>query len=215
MTFSEEVNLVKEFSVQVCRLGGTVYFVGGYVRDKIMGISSKDIDLEIHGITADDLEKLLDKFGKRIETGKSFGVYNLCGCSVDFALPRTEEATGARHRDFKVYKDPFIGTKKAARRRDFTINSLMENVITGEVTDHFGGLEDIKNGVIRHIDDVSFAEDPLRIFRAAQFAARFKFDISPQTVDLCSKMRKADQDGRFKRVPPFQSKNDGLRWKDG
>ncbi len=189
MTFVEEVNLVNRLASEVKRHGGEAYFVGGYVRDEIMGIECKDIDVEVHGIPCDKFEEILDKFGQRIETGKSFGVYKISHCSVDFALPRTEEKTGRGHRDFKIFTDPYVGTKNAAKRRDFTINSIMKNVLTGELIDHFGGLEDLKNGVIRHIDDETFKEDPLRVLRAAQFAARFGFVIDPRTIELCSNMR--------------------------
>jgi tRNA nucleotidyltransferase (CCA-adding enzyme) len=188
MTFIEEVNLVERLASEVKHHGGEAYFVGGYVRDEIMGTHCKDIDVEVHGISCARFEEILDKFGQRIETGKSFGVYKISHCSVDFALPRAEENTGRGHRDFKIFTDPYAGTKNAARRRDFTINSIMKNVLTGELTDHFGGLEDIKNGCIRHIDDDSFKEDPLRVLRAAQFAARFDFVIDSRTMELCSGM---------------------------
>ncbi|MBR6224458.1 MAG: HD domain-containing protein, partial [Firmicutes bacterium] len=96
-----------------------------------------------------------------------------------------ERAVGKGHRDFVVDVDPFIGTREAARRRDFTINALMENAMTGEIVDHFGGQEDLKAGIIRHIDPATFVEDPLRVLRGAQFAARFGFGIAPDTVELC------------------------------
>jgi tRNA nucleotidyltransferase (CCA-adding enzyme) len=100
-------------------------------------------------------------------------------------MPRRERATGTGHRDFDVDVDPFIGTREAARRRDFTINSMMEDVLTGEIVDHFGGRRDLDEGVIRHIDPSTFIEDPLRVLRGAQFAARFSFAIAPDTIGLC------------------------------
>jgi tRNA nucleotidyltransferase (CCA-adding enzyme) len=100
-------------------------------------------------------------------------------------MPRREKATGRGHRDFEIEVDPFIGTYKAARRRDFTINALMQDVLTGEVVDHFGGMDDLRAGIIRHIDPETFIEDPLRVLRGAQFAARFGFRIAPETVELC------------------------------
>lgn len=166
--------------------GGEAYYVGGYVRDLLLGIENKDIDIEVHGITPQSLEKILDSIGERIEIGKSFGVYSLCGFNIDIAMPRKEEATGRGHRDFKIDIDPFIGTEKAARRRDFTVNALMQNVLTGEIVDHFGGKRDLENGILRHIDDSAFKEDSLRVLRAAQFAARFKFEIAPETMKICS-----------------------------
>lgn len=107
------------------------------------------------------------------------------GYDIDIALPRKETAMGNRHKDFKIDVDPFIGTVKAAERRDFTINAIMQNVLTGEITDHFGGAEDLNSKIIRHVNDRTFTEDPLRVLRAAQFAARFEFDIADETAELC------------------------------
>lgn len=168
--------------------GGTAYYVGGYVRDELMQMENKDIDLEIHGIECTELEEILDSFGERIEIGNSFGIYNLKGHSVDIAMPRQERAVGRGHKDFKVDVAPFIGTEKAARRRDFTVNAIMKNVLTGEIIDHFGGVEDLEKGIIRHVNSQSFAEDPLRVLRGAQFAARFEFEIAEETVHLCKTM---------------------------
>ena len=188
LTYSQELELVNNIALSVDKAGGRVYFVGGFVRDAIMGNHCKDIDIEVHGISPSELEAILDTFGERIEIGKSFGIYNIKGCSVDIAMPRMEIATGRGHRDFSVEVDPFIGEKKAARRRDFTINSMMKNVLTGEISDPYGGQKDLDMGIIRHVCDDSFAEDPLRVLRAAQFAARFEFAIADETIALCRSM---------------------------
>ncbi len=172
----------------VARAGGRAYYVGGCVRDALLKRESKDIDVEIHGITPEALEGILDTLGTRMEIGKSFGVYALKGYTLDIAMPRKETVLGRGHRDFAVEVDPFIGTKKAAGRRDFTIGALMQDVLSGEIVDHFGGLEDLKNGVLRHVDPSTFPEDPLRVLRAAQFAARFNFTVAKETVALCAKM---------------------------
>lgn len=172
----------------VAEKGGTTYYIGGYVRDKLRGKVNKDIDIEVHGITPGTLEGILDSLGKRVEIGQSFGIYSLKGYSLDIAMPRKEENRGSGHKDFDICVDPFIGTYKAALRRDFTFNALMEDVLTGEVTDHFGGVRDLEAGVIRHINDMTFAEDPLRVLRAAQFAARFGFSVADETIGLCSRM---------------------------
>ena len=180
---------VNKIATLVKEQGGTAYFVGGFVRDRLLGIENKDIDIEVHGITPDALEKILDSVGTRIEIGKSFGVYSLCGTNIDIAMPRRETAIGIGHRDFKIDVDPFIGTMNAAKRRDFTINALMQNVLTGEIVDHFGGKKDLEEKTLRHVNDDSFSEDPLRVLRAAQFSARFNFDIAPETMALCSKIK--------------------------
>lgn len=182
MTDIEMAHLIAE---KVSEQGGTAYFVGGYVRDKLLGIDSKDIDIEIHNISVLALGRILDSLGNRIETGKSFGVYGLKGYHIDIAVPRRERPTGNGHTDFEVTADPFIGTYEAAKRRDFTINALMENVLTGEIVDHFNGQDDLKAKIIRHVNADTFVEDPLRVYRAAQFSARFGFEIAPETIELC------------------------------
>lgn len=181
----DDMKIAVKLAELVAKKAGTAYFVGGYVRDKLMGREGKDIDIEVHGISSDDLEKILDSFGSCMKIGESFGIYGIKGCCIDIALPRRERLCGNGHRDFDIISDPFIGTRKAALRRDFTINSLMENILTGEIIDHFGGADDIKNNIIRHVDDAAFPEDPLRVLRAAQFAARFEFEISDKTIFLC------------------------------
>jgi len=173
MTDIEAAQLIAE---KAAKLGGTVYYVGGCVRDSILGRENKDIDIEIHGLTEEQTAALLDETGERLEYGKSFGIYGLRGLDIDIALPRRSPDTTP---------EPFMGTYEAARRRDLTMNALMKNVLTGEITDHFGGLDDIRTGTIRHTDDGTFSADPLRVLRAAQFAARFGFDIAPETVSLC------------------------------
>lgn len=177
---------IAELIVQnIAGFGGEVYFVGGFVRDRILQRENKDIDIEVHGVAPAQLEQILDSVGECIKIGKSFGIYGLKGYSIDIALPRTERLIGTGHKDFEVTADPFMGTYKAARRRDFTINALMQNVLTNEIIDHFGGLTDLQKGILRHIDDTTFAEDPLRVLRAAQFAARFDFTIADKTIALC------------------------------
>lgn len=180
--------MTEKIAARVAEKGGRTFFVGGYVRDKVMGKENKDIDIEIHGISPEVLGEVLDRLGKRTEMGADFGIFGLKGYDVDIAMPRKEEAIGRGHKDFTVYVDPFLGTEKAAKRRDFTMNALMEDVLTEEVIDHFGGIEDIRNGVIRHVNSLTFVEDPLRVLRAAQFAARFGFRVADETVALSKTM---------------------------
>lgn len=177
--------IVKKITEYVNEAGGRVFFVGGCVRDRLLGIENKDVDIEVHGISPENLYSILEKAGEPLVYGRSFGVFALRGEDIDIAMPRRERAIGKGHRDFVVDVDPFIGTREAARRRDFTINALMEDALTGEIVDHFGGQEDLKAGIIRHIDPATFVEDPLRVLRGAQFAARFGFGIAPDTVELC------------------------------
>ena len=188
MTYNSETRLARTIAEAVSTHGGTCYYVGGYVRDRLLGIENKDIDMEVHSVSPSVLEEVLKDFGEVVTIGASFGIYNIKGCSLDIAMPRKETARGTGHRDFDVFVDPFIGTEKAALRRDLTVNALMQNVLTGEIIDHFEGKADLEKGIIRHVNDTSFAEDPLRVLRAAQFAARFNFEIAEETVALCSAM---------------------------
>ncbi len=174
---------------QAASKGGRAYYVGGYVRDGIIGKENKDIDIEIHGLSAEQTRTILEKLGDCITTGAGFGVFNLKGRNIDIALPRSETMTGrGGHKDFDVFVDPHIGLRKAAARRDFTINALMRDIMNGEIYDFYGGLEDIRNKVIRHVSSISFPEDPLRVLRACRFAAKLDFSIADETVELCRGM---------------------------
>lgn len=174
-----------QIAEEVNKAGGTAYYVGGCVRDKLLGRTSNDIDIEVHGLTEDELEAALSGLGDTLSFGRSFGVHTLKGTNIDIALPRSEYSTGDGHRDFEIMVDPFIGPETASRRRDFTINALMEDVLTGEILDFHGGLSDLDAGIIRHIDNDSFVEDPLRVLRACDFAARLGFEIADETRELC------------------------------
>lgn len=184
----KNTDMAVKLAALVSEQGGTAYYVGGYVRDKIRRMENKDIDIEVHGIYPRQLESILNSLGERISIGESFGIYNLKGYSIDIAMPRKEDNRGDGHKDFDICVDPFIGTYKAALRRDFTFNALLEDILTEEIIDHFGGFEDLQNGIIRHINNSTFAEDPLRVLRAAQFAARFNYTIAQETIELCHQM---------------------------
>lgn len=184
----KNTDMANKIAQLVTKQGGTVFYVGGYVRDKLRQEKNKDIDIEVHGIYPSELVAILDSLGERITIGENFGIYNLKGYSLDIAMPRKEKNRGAGHKDFEICVDPFIGTYKAALRRDFSINALLEDVLTSEVIDHFGGVEDIHNGVVRHINDATFVEDPLRVLRSAQFAARFGYSVADETIELCNRV---------------------------
>lgn len=179
------IEMSRKIGEKIAEKGGKCYYVGGCVRDEILGRPIKDIDIEVHGVSPEVVRKVLGQLGEVNEFGVSFGIFNLKGYDIDIAMPRKEICTGRGHRDFDVYIDEALGEKKAAMRRDFTVNALMKNVVTGEILDFFGGIEDIKRGVIRHVSDESFGEDPLRVLRACQFAARFEFKIHEDTLELC------------------------------
>ena len=188
MTENKNILMAQRIAAEVRKAGGRTYFVGGFVRDLLMGRENKDIDIEVHEIPVSALEAILDGLGERLTMGASFGVMGLRHYDLDIAMPRSEVATGRGHKDFAVFVDPFLGAEKAARRRDFTVNAMMQDVLTGEVLDFFGGREDLARKRIRHVDDLTFTEDPLRVFRAAQFAARFGFTVAEETTALSAGM---------------------------
>ena len=180
--------MAREIARRAAGLGGRAYYVGGMVRDRLEGKEALDIDMEIHGIAAQELDALLARLGEPSGTGLEFGIRGLKGYEIDIALPRRERAIGPGHRDFETVFDPRMGTKEAAFRRDFTINAMMEDVLTGEIVDHFGGQEDLKQRILRHVNDRQFAEDPLRVLRGAGFAARFDLSPAPGTARLMENM---------------------------
>lgn len=181
-------NLTNKIADSVKKLGGDVYYVGGYVRDTCLGIDNKDIDIEVYGISPEQLKQACQQFGDVDEVGVSFGILKIKGSDLDIAMPRTERKTGDKHTDFSVSVDPYMSTKEASKRRDFTINALMKHVLSGQVIDHHNGLDDLEEKRIKHIDSKTFIEDPLRVFRAAGFAARLDFKIAPETMELCKKI---------------------------
>jgi tRNA nucleotidyltransferase (CCA-adding enzyme) len=162
---------------------------GGCVRDWLLGLRPKDFDIEVQGIDFDDLRAILAPFGATDVVGRSFGVIKLRldSAEYDFSLPRRESKTGAGHRGFTVTPDPLLNAADAAARRDFTINSITYDPFSGEIFDPHGGREDLQNRILRHTS-AAFAEDPLRVLRAFQFAARFNLHLAPETVALCRHM---------------------------
>ena len=164
--------------------GGRTILVGGCVRDELMGVLPKDWDLEIYGIEPPKLREILDTFGKVDAVGEAFTVYKI-GNNLDVALPRREKKIGRGHRGFVVEGDPNMSFEEAAKRRDFTVNAIMKDVLTGEIIDVYGGQKDIENKILRVVSRETFAEDSLRVLRAAQFAARFEFGIEVETVEIC------------------------------
>ena len=175
------------FKLDIERMGGKIYAVGGSVRDSYIGKSSKDLDLVITGVPAPALEKVLAKYGSAKHVGKSFGVYKFVpkGATdeIDIALPRTEVSTGEGHQDFEITADHRIPLEQDLERRDFTMNAIAKDV-NGTTIDPFNGLQDISNGIIRVVGKKSFADDPLRMLRAVQFASRFGFTIEPKSYQM-------------------------------
>jgi len=177
-------------AIQLCQAAkdadGRGFLVGGSVRDRLLGREAKDLDLEVYGIEADALKKLLSVFGKVHLVGQHFAVLHLSteNGNAEISLPRTESKTGPGHKGFEVSADPHLSVREASRRRDFTVNAMLEDPLTGEVVDPWNGREDLKRGLLRHVSD-AFSEDPLRVMRVGRFIARYGWDVHPETAALC------------------------------
>ena len=169
------------------RTVGRPRLVGGGVRDWLLGLVAKDFDVEVAGTNFEALQRTLAPFGATDVVGRNFGVIKvrgrISGAEYDFSLPRRESKTGAGHRGFVVEPDPTLSDAEAAARRDFTVNAIAYDPFTGEMIDPHGGLADIAHRVLRHTS-AAFVEDPLRVLRAFQFAARFDFSLALETAAL-------------------------------
>lgn len=167
---------------------GDAVIVGGFVRDALLGIKSKDIDIEVFNIkTPDLLQEILQDFGNTDLVGKNFGVFkiNIEEYMLDIALARVEKKISSGHRGFKVSFIEDFDYKQAAKRRDFTINSIGYNTKTNSILDPYNGILDLKNKTLRYINERSFIEDPLRVFRAIVFCARFNLTCTDKLLDKC------------------------------
>ena len=159
--------------------------VGGWVRDHLLGVRSKDVDIEVFGLEVERLEALLAGFGGVHAIGRAFGVLRVGGIDIDFSLPRRDSKRGPGHRGFDVEPDPTLDFAEAARRRDLTVNSIGIDPLTGEVLDPHGGRRDLEGRVLRATDPARFSEDPLRGLRVAQLAARLEMTPDGALVALC------------------------------
>ncbi|HKZ80615.1 MAG TPA: HD domain-containing protein [Pyrinomonadaceae bacterium] len=175
---------VIQLAHEIRQAGGRALLVGGCVRDRLRGLAPKDWDLEVYGIEPPMLRQLLDQSGPVNVVGEAFTVYKL-GHDLDISIPRRERKSGRGHRAFVIEGDPSMTIEDATRRRDFTINAILEDPLTEEIIDPFRGQEDLSNRTVRAVSHDTFPEDSLRVLRAAQFAARFEFAIDTGTVALC------------------------------
>jgi tRNA nucleotidyltransferase/poly(A) polymerase len=181
--------------------GFTPYIVGGSVRDVIMGLDSKDVDIEVYGGQPESIAKSLKKIGHVDEVGKSFGVLKIAidGEDFDVSLPRTDSKIGDGHKGFSVEVNPDLSLDEATARRDYTINALMYTHRLGFIVDKHGGLKDLENGQLRHVSE-AFDEDPLRVLRGVQMASRFDMEMHPDTVARAQKLKSSFNDLATERV---------------
>jgi len=158
-----------------------IYAVGGAVRDELLGLPVKDRDYVVVGATPEEM--IAQGFRP---VGKDFPVFLHPKTHEEYALARTERKSGRGYRGFQIFASPEVTLEDDLARRDLTINAMARNE-QGQLIDPFGGAADIGARVLRHIGP-AFVEDPVRILRVARFAARFGFEIAPETLALMRHM---------------------------
>ena len=174
---------VEEIANKIKEKGGSLYLVGGAVRNKFLNLEIHDEDYCVCGLTEEEFIKLFPNAKPR---GKAFKVFDLDG--KEFALARKDVKKGLGHKDFEIQSNPNITIEEDLYRRDITINSIAENVLTKEIIDPFNGLKDIQNKIIR-ATSLSFKDDPLRVYRVARFASQLEFNVDVDTIELMKSMK--------------------------
>jgi tRNA nucleotidyltransferase (CCA-adding enzyme) len=167
--------------------GGISYLVGGAVRDLLLSLPIKDMDIEVHGMSLEALETVLKHYGPVSEVGKSFGVLKVYGTSFDFSLPRRDSA--GRKPQVTIQD---LSLEDALRRRDLTMNAMALDMHTRCLYDPFDGLSDLHAKRLRSPDSSFFAQDPLRFFRVMQFIGRFEMNPDEELTRICSSMDISD-----------------------
>ncbi len=182
-----EMAVVRRIAGRLAGVGGRALLVGGCVRDRLLGATAHDFDLEVFGLPPEAVAAALLPEFEVDSVGAAFGVFKVKHHPVDIALPRRENKTGRGHRGFQMSAEPDLPFADAAARRDLTVNAISCDPLTGEIIDPWNGRRDLADGVLRHVGP-AFAEDPLRVLRTMQFAARLDFRVAPETVRLCAGM---------------------------
>jgi tRNA nucleotidyltransferase (CCA-adding enzyme) len=182
------LDVARRVAEAVAREGGRALLVGGYVRDRLLGRESKDADIEVFGLSFQELERLLATFGEVIHVGKAFGVFRVKGLDIDFSLPRRDSKVRRGHTGFDVVYDPGMSFAEASLRRDLTMNAIGFDPLTLEYLDPHGGRKDLREKRLRATDPFHFPEDPLRGLRVAGFAARFEMAPDETLKKLCSEL---------------------------
>jgi len=183
--------IIDSISKELLEHNAKAIVVGGSVRDHFLELSIKDYDVEIYGLSQiEELESILSKYGSVNLVGKSFGVLKFVheGEEYDFSFPRTEEKVALGHRGFDVTCNGELTFKEASLRRDFTVNAIGYDIEEKAFIDPYGAKDDMKKRCLRHINDGTFIEDPLRVYRAVQFCARFDYVLAEETFKLCKIM---------------------------
>lgn len=186
MTFQDLEKKFQDLIVTIRSHGGNLIFVGGCVRDILLGQMPKDFDAEVYGLSAEKLLEVLQTVSFVKTVGKQFGIFYLLKQRIEVALPRKENKIGKGHKGFNIIIAPNISFKEASSRRDVTINSMGYNPKTGELLDPWNGKKDLEERMLRATNPKTFGEDPLRALRIAQFVARFQMQVDPLLQRLCS-----------------------------
>lgn len=174
---------IEQIAKLIEKNGGRLYLVGGAIRNSLLNRPIFDEDYCVVGLEKKEFLKLFPNAHIR---GKSFEVFDLEG--NEFALARTEKKIGIGHKEFEIITSKSITIEEDLKRRDITINSIAQDVLTKEVIDPYGGVEDIKNGIIKATSD-KFLEDPLRVYRVARFASQFDFKVDHNTIKMMNSLR--------------------------
>lgn len=177
-------SLYERVSQVIRQAGGRPLLVGGCVRDILLGLTPRDLDLEVYGLEATALLNALRHNFSVDLVGQDFGVLKIRHAPIDISLPRRESKRGFGHRGFEIFSDPWMSFQEAAARRDFTINAMAIDPVTEELLDPFGGRQDLARRTLRHTS-AHFSEDPLRVLRGMHFISRFELAVAPETIALC------------------------------
>ena len=198
---NKRLNKIKSILDKLLEEKARPLIVGGAVRDMLLNKEPKDIDIEVFGMEIDKLESILSQFGKVGLVGKCFGILKLRidKEEFDFSIPRKEIKNAEGHKGFDIELDREITEKMAAGRRDFTVNALMFDPASMEVIDFFGGVRDLREGILRHTSE-AFVEDPLRVLRGMQFASRFNMEMAEETIELCKGLFKEAKTLAIERI---------------
>lgn len=217
---------VMDICHELAGVGGRALMVGGSVRDEVisqerqgMKLRPKDFDLEVYGLSPEELQRvLIEKFGEeRVDAvGRAFGVLKVkiegWDEPLDFSIPRRDSKTGEGHRGFDIEGVPDMMIKEAAGRRDITINSMAYDPLTETIYDPFDGIGDVKEGLLRMTSEKAFREDPLRVIRLMQFAARFGFTVEPTTERICKVMVDEGELAQRRNVPGVKESFENAEW---
>ncbi len=199
---------------RIVQEGGQVLLVGGAVRDLLLDLPVKDIDIEVHNMSMEILASVLKEFGVVDYVGKSFGVLRMQGLDIDWSLPR-KDSIGRKP---IVHIDPKMSIEDAFRRRDLTINAMGIDLMSYELLDPFEGFNDLQRKILRATDSALFTEDPLRFYRVMQFIGRFEMQPDEELNDICktmdiSKVSRERIEAEFEKLL-LRSKRPslGIRW---